>query len=596
MEFFHPKNISTMKRNFFYLFLLLGFFTQHSLAAKPKAFGKYYALVIGINDYKGSTWSPLNNAVNDAKAIEEVLKGQYAFDEVLSLYDKDATRANILQDITSISKKVGENDNLLVFYSGHGIMVSGAGYWVPSDAQTDGIYALVSNDDIKNILGACKSKHTLLIVDACFSGTMLRDGAESPIEKYDANEYYEEIYKYVSRQAITSGDLSPVPDSKGNICDGKHSVFSCYLLKRLRENDRKYIEAAELFQRIKIPVSRSAVMPRFGYIRGVGDEGGQFVFRQSPNAQVSSRETNENNETGGESAAPGSYGISTGSPSGTYIVFGKDIRKVMEKQIPLNVLTSKGSQDNFNKLLDGENGVHFAIVQYDVLQSEDKSGLFRKNKSEDIKMIFPLYGEEIHILARKGGSVNTFSDLKGKKVVVGTEGSGTWISMQNLKKKLGIQWNGIAKSFDAGLKDLTAGKVDAVIYVAGSPTSKLGGLGQAASNFIQLVSIPEHEKISQIYQPTIIKKGTYDWVDEDIKTYSIMSILVSYDYEKGTKEYDVVSKLVTGICSNLSTLQGVGHTKWKEVCPSDYDKVPWEMHPAAKEAIDAWKMINGSCD
>lgn len=594
------KHLFLVGLAFFWLAPLVAFTDSESKT--DDNFGNYYAIVIGIDEYKGSVWNPLGNAVNDAKAFEELFKSKYGFKEVWTLYDKDATRANILQDISNISKKLTEKDNLLIYYSGHGIEISGEGYWVPADAKTEGIYALISNNDIKNIVSSCKSQHTLVMVDACFSGTLFKAPNSVPLENNGTETYYEKINKLVSRQAITSGGLEPVPDSKGNICKGKHSVFACYTLEALEENENPYLEAAELFSKIKFPVQRNATLPRFGYLEGVGDEGGQFIFRLKntlPVLPVLPVLPNEDGDSKNKNLIPqGTYGIATGSASGTYIVFGQDIKRVSEGKVPLSVIETKGSLDNFNRLLDGNNNVQFAIVQYDVLQSEDRSGFLRKNKSEDIKMVFPLYGEEIHILTKKNSGITTFNDLRDKKVVVGVEGSGTWISMKNLLKKTGMKWNGIAKDFDEGLKDVMAEKADAVVYVAGSPTKKLGKLSTGASNFIQLVSIPPSEEISEIYEPTLIKAKTYDWLTSDVSTYSIKSILVSYDYEKGTKEYQAIIDLVDTILGKMSDLKELGHPKWENVCPLDYTKVPWDMHPAAKETIDVWQelMGNSACE
>ena len=58
--------------------------------------GKYYALVIGIDDYRGE-WPKLNNAVRDARAVKEVLSLKYSFDQIITFYNEQATRANILR-------------------------------------------------------------------------------------------------------------------------------------------------------------------------------------------------------------------------------------------------------------------------------------------------------------------------------------------------------------------------------------------------------------------------------------------------------------------------------------------------------------------
>lgn len=262
-----------------YLIVLLQFSLLNLAVAKDDDFGKYYAVVIGIDTYSGSTWSPLNTAVNDAKSIASLLKERYGFDEVITLYNEQATRAHIMQDISRVSRSLSENDNLLIYYSGHGLEVAKQGYWVPVDAKTKEMYELVPNTEIRTALAQSKCKHTLLIVDACFSGTIFRAPKEVPLENTGEESYYRDIARYKSRQALTSGGLEPVPDCKGNICKCEHSVFACYLLRELRENEKPYVDVGELFEQIKVPVSHSAPIPRYGYIKDVGDEGGQFIFR-----------------------------------------------------------------------------------------------------------------------------------------------------------------------------------------------------------------------------------------------------------------------------------------------------------------------------
>src|SRR5258705_3625087 len=78
------------------------------------------------------------------------------------------------------------------------------------------------------------------------------------------------LYKDPSRKAITSGNLSEVPDK---------SPFIEFLLKKLNENEDKYLPAQQLFSRIFEPVSNnSSATPQFGVIQGAGDQGGDFIF------------------------------------------------------------------------------------------------------------------------------------------------------------------------------------------------------------------------------------------------------------------------------------------------------------------------------
>jgi len=75
-----------------------------------------------------------------------------------------------------------------------------------------------------------------------------------------------------SRKALTSGSLKTVPD---------RSVFVEYLVKRLKENQDKYLDAQKLFISFKEAVINNSPInqiPLYGVINEAGDEGGDFIF------------------------------------------------------------------------------------------------------------------------------------------------------------------------------------------------------------------------------------------------------------------------------------------------------------------------------
>ncbi|HEY4797471.1 MAG TPA: caspase family protein, partial [Bacteroidia bacterium] len=243
--------------------------------SKDFIFGKYYALIIGVDKYTGA-WPLLQNAVNDAKAIETLMKSKYQFENIKSLYDANATRANIIKEFEWLVENTKPEDNVLIYYSGHGDFKKNLnkGYWVPVDANTVSTTGFISNSDIQTYLTGIQAKHTLLISDACFSGDIFRGNTISvPFE--ESEKYYKEVHGLASRQAMTSGGIEPVMDGGK---DG-HSVFAYYFLKTLSENQSKYFDAGQLYNKIKIPViNNSEQSPKLAPIKDSGDEGGQFIF------------------------------------------------------------------------------------------------------------------------------------------------------------------------------------------------------------------------------------------------------------------------------------------------------------------------------
>ncbi|MCK9212183.1 MAG: caspase family protein [Ignavibacteriaceae bacterium] len=239
------------------------------------ATGKYYGFIIGIDQYNGA-WNSLKNAVNDAKAVEALLKSDYKFDEMYTLYNENATRKNIIDKFDQLSSVVTKDDNLLIFYSGHGEFRQqlNKGFWVPADATSKSVADYISNNDIQTFLNGISSKHTILVSDACFSGDIFR-GRTEELQFEESEKYFKEVYKRASRAALTSGGIEPVTDG------GKegHSVFTYYFLKALRENQANYFTAGQVFNEISIPVANNSEQtPVYSPIKNTGDEGGQFIF------------------------------------------------------------------------------------------------------------------------------------------------------------------------------------------------------------------------------------------------------------------------------------------------------------------------------
>ena len=231
--------------------------------------GKYYALIIGISDYTDPQITDLDGyPVQDAERLAQILTNNYTFVKERTILLLNPGRAAIQRTFDNLSKIITDKDNLLIFFAGHGHYdeETGLGYWFPSDAEKDYTTNWIYNDVLVANLRRIRSRHTLLISDACFSGSIFK--TRSAID--EAPEAYQKKYELKSRKAITSGVLQTVPNK---------SVFFKYLAAQLEENKAKYLSASQLFQDIEIPVgNNSPNTPQFGVIGNVGDEGGDFIF------------------------------------------------------------------------------------------------------------------------------------------------------------------------------------------------------------------------------------------------------------------------------------------------------------------------------
>lgn len=244
-----------------------------TLADRISEESTYYALIIGINQYADEKLPDLDNPINDADNLYRALTENYTFNEEHIQLLKDATRAEIIDGLDDLDQKVTPDDNLLIFYAGHGWWDEDAntGYWLPADADDTRKSNWFRNSTLVDYLKEINSKHTLLITDACFGGAIFKTRSAAPTME----KAYERLYELPSRKAMTSGSLTEVPDE---------SAFVRFLIDRLEKNQDTYLPSEQLFSSFQIAViNNSDVVPRFGEIGNVGDQGGDFIFLKRRN-------------------------------------------------------------------------------------------------------------------------------------------------------------------------------------------------------------------------------------------------------------------------------------------------------------------------
>ncbi|KPJ94287.1 MAG: hypothetical protein AMJ53_05555 [Gammaproteobacteria bacterium SG8_11] len=246
----------------------------------PLSKGSYRALIIGNNDYRDShgKWPPLKTAVSDANAVAQLLQDYYGFADVQVL--ENANRRDILLAMQDLSRRVAPNDNVLLYYAGHGFLdiETNRGFWVPVDAVGTDHTTFLRNSTIRDEMSviASRAKHTLLVSDSCFSGTLLRRGTRGLPPDNNADLYYQKVANKKSVQIIAAGGMEYVDD---NYQDSGHSPFTYFLLNELKHNDKLLLTATELSTNVEKAVANNVdQVPESGVLQGAGDEMGEFIF------------------------------------------------------------------------------------------------------------------------------------------------------------------------------------------------------------------------------------------------------------------------------------------------------------------------------
>lgn len=144
--------------------------TAEAQSGKPEGlYYKSWAIIIGIENYVLAP--PIPGAISDAKKVAEAFR-RLGFDEVVELYDKDASSRRLHQLLNDmLPRKVGRMDRLVIFYGGHAGFLQDSdgqdrGYLVPFDAQVSNVTKSITVEHLKEFTRRSASKHTLLILDA----------------------------------------------------------------------------------------------------------------------------------------------------------------------------------------------------------------------------------------------------------------------------------------------------------------------------------------------------------------------------------------------------------------------------------------------
>jgi len=218
-------------------------------------FSHSLAVVIGIDQY-GSGIAPLGNAVNDVKALAEILEQKHHY-QVMQLIDEQATLEKLQHLLDEVLPKNTQSDSRLLFYfAGHGLAMNGTdgpeGYLIPQDAKQGDSNTYLSMSKLQAALSALPCRHFLGILDCCFAGAFRWSGTRDLLsvpEKVIHKERYDRFIQDPAWQTITSAaydqkalDSLTINSERGQT--GNHSPFAAALIEALAGEADVYPPAA----------------------------------------------------------------------------------------------------------------------------------------------------------------------------------------------------------------------------------------------------------------------------------------------------------------------------------------------------------------
>jgi len=231
--------------------------------------------------------------------------------------------------------------------------------------------------------------------------------------------------------------------------------------------------------------------------------------------------------------------IGTGGVTGVYYPTGGAICRLVNKYkkesgIRCTVESTGGSVYNLNTIAAGEldMGVAQSDQQYLAYHGQGKFESVGPNK--DLRAAFSVHPEPFTLVARADSGIKDFMDLKGKRVNLGSPGSGQRATMEVMMKAAGLKMSDLKLASELKMAEqapaLCDNKIDAISYVVGHPS---GALKEATTScdavLVNVTGKPVEDLIADnaYYRVATIPGGMYRGNDNDTITFGVGATFVT---------------------------------------------------------------------
>jgi TRAP transporter TAXI family solute receptor len=257
--------------------------------------------------------------------------------------------------------------------------------------------------------------------------------------------------------------------------------------------------------------------------------------------------------------------IGTGGQTGVYYVVGQSICKLVnrgkaEHNIKCTAPSTGGSVANLNAIKAGDMDMGVAQSDWQYHAYNGTSKFEDQGANPDLRAVFSVHPEPFTVIARVDAGINTFDDLKGKRVNIGNPGSGQRGTMEVLMEAKG--WTKDDFSLASELKSseqsqaLCDNKVDAIVFTVGHPNGSIQEASSSCAAKVIPVTGPEVDKLvadNAYYATAVIPGGMYNGTDDDVQTFGVGATFVS---SAGT-DADTIYAIVKAVFENFGRFKGL---------------------------------------
>ncbi|KAA3621279.1 MAG: C4-dicarboxylate ABC transporter substrate-binding protein, partial [Proteobacteria bacterium] len=255
--------------------------------------------------------------------------------------------------------------------------------------------------------------------------------------------------------------------------------------------------------------------------------------------------------------------IGTGGVTGVYYPSGGAICQMVnrlkgELGISCARESTKGSVYNINTIRSGglDVGIAQSDWQYHAYRGTDR---FQEDGAfTDLRALFSLHSEPFTVVARADAGIRVFEDLRGKRVNVGTPGSGQRATLELLMGELGWDMGAFAEALEIEPSEqsnaLCSNEIDAFVYTVGHPSSAIQEAMSTCDSVLVEVSGPAIDNLIKsrpYYATAVIPAGLYRNHDKDVATFGVKATVVTSRSLKESTAY----RLVTSVFENLTRMR-----------------------------------------
>lgn len=275
--------------------------------------------------------------------------------------------------------------------------------------------------------------------------------------------------------------------------------------------------------------------------------------------------------------------IGTGGTGGVYYPLGGALANQLSLADSARRYTAEvsgGSVENVNRVLAGQVDLGFALS---VTAYETYHGAGEGEAGRRLRVVAPMYANLIHVMVREGAAIRSLAELKGKRVSVGSAGSGTEQTTRQLLESQGLTYQDIQAeylSFSESAAALKDGALDAAVLSVGYPAAAvLEGTTTGGVGLLELSEAEVAEIVRQFpyYEPALIPPGVYPRVDAPVRTVGMMNWVVARD----DLPDEVVYLLLNILGGEGVSLERV-HEMARQIDMNALGRAPAPLHPATE--------------